>query len=322
MSDEVMRGSWSTCMALPLGAMELWADDVRLPTSVGSMLRLPPGTVFTVRHHAASIVLRLVSSTSDEHIPQAPCIAPITDPAERKAVELGRHPYTLVWQVDEDSTRAACGRITLIHKHHQDPPPSSAGSSQPVHPGIVKPYRAAWLWCCGETRTDSEVRSLVSLVQCADVTEQCQCHQWNERMQPRRSQPPPFHPGSHEEVGWKRWTISVHIGHVSHTGQAVHDESTLTLTVDRTDVYQPWTHDPIFKQPHNGPMFKAPYYTRHIHRLINGQPAVTWKPNEDAYRIVRVRPHEVYEPHRVGKNHRVMLDRADEQIIHASDFHD
>ena len=81
---------------------------------------------------------------------------------------------------------------------------------------------------------------------------------WSERDQPRSTYPAPHPACSIHTMGSVSWKVEAHVA-----------AGALKLAVGRTDVYQPWGHDPVYKQPQSGPMHAPPYYFKDVSRTVN-----------------------------------------------------
>jgi hypothetical protein len=271
------KGSWNTNLVLPVNVEEVWADETRLSVTPGTYVKLPPQTIFTVRHGPAAIAVRLVVFTKDEGVQDAQRIE-ACHPGKP-----GLQPCSVTWQVDDMSVQAGCGRIVV---HHRD-----AHSNQPM-----KSYRCAWLWGSGVVTSQPELFALGGVLRSAHVSSNIQSDKWEETNQPADHYPSSLPQDCTQEVGSSTWDLSVHIA-----------SGALKLGVKRTDVYKPWQHDPIYRTPISGSLHKPPFFFRDIHRTVNDVEILRWNDaqEEDPYRFTRYEPTELFEPHRQGGSVRV-----------------
>jgi hypothetical protein len=190
-------------------------------------------------------------------------------------------PEDITWQVDAPGISASAGRISVQHR--------AANTTDPVHP-----FKSTWLMGCGTVTSAADVSNLQQLLLEAPVTQNLvvTAGVWDESNQPARDYPVGSSAAPIGEVGARRWTTTANIGN-------------LQLVVDRTDVYQPWGNAPAYAQPAKGPLYTPPYYSKDVHRTVNGREILTWQVGEDPYRTTKILESNIFAPHRTNGNAQV-----------------
>ncbi len=122
----------NTNLVLPLDADGLYADDIKLPITIGTNIAMPLKTIYTIKHKIGdkwvSMIIRLCYFEKSNY-------SNITDVDIKKEVlisnDIYKQPYSIMWQVDKEGYDLGSGRITIHHKHDTD--------------SSMKPYYVTWL---------------------------------------------------------------------------------------------------------------------------------------------------------------------------------
>lgn len=232
----------NTDLIIPITIDAIYADDFALPMTVGTVIALPPSTVFIARHGDASFAIRVLRLDVNSGIKHATQRTVISDTA-RYAPKQGNQEYSMTWQVDAASAAAGCGRVTIHHKHSSDT--------------RQRAWRVATLWGAGKTRTDAEMWSLQRSIRRAQWTETLSLENgWNADDQPW-SGPPAAAWNGWSPMGQAVWNTEVQIGSLLH------------LRVARTDVYQPSRGNTAY-QHRTVPLNVGPYYLQSFERRAQG----------------------------------------------------
>ena len=229
---------FNTDIIMPLTVDALYADNYPLPITSGTIIALPPTAILTARHGNATMVVRILHLDTASNIQTATKPTVITDTSNRYAVSSGLQQYSLTWQVDALSIQAGCGRVTIHHKNKGDQP-------------TVGGYRISTLWGAGDTPSDRDMWALQRTVRHATWTESITpqntgSNAWLASDQPWYGKPKRSWDGS-SPLGQCQWSTQVVVS------------STVTLSVSRTDVFQPNTNDKAYQHP-SAPLNAAPFY--------------------------------------------------------------
>ena len=257
--------SLTSDVVIPLAVDALYADSTPLPVISDSSLALPPATLITVRHKNASVVIRLLYSehSSTSTISTATSIETLTDTA---AIQpgVGVHAYTYMYICDAYSYSQGVARISIQHKN------SDGDISN-------RPYYNAILMAAGVTRTDAEMVALQNTVRNAAFTSTfANDANWSQQIFTGVT-----NYNNLAAVSNGRWTASVTL------------PSSVDLTVQRTDTYQPWSNDPVYKV---GVGAIYPFYTT-SRRIVNSVESLQFNINQP-YRSTPVNPcTQYYQPH-------------------------
>jgi hypothetical protein len=221
---------------LPLAVDEMYADEQPLPRTNGTAVALPAGTIVTLRLGEASIVIRAlvheVSGSSRLSRVDTATPSAVVPPGS------GAYRNEIQWQVDDSSHRVGYGKVVFAHKLASD--------------SVNRPYHIAWLWAGGLTRTAAELAALQRLVREVPVSSTfATAGRWD----PASNMFTGAYEGT-DPVGSSTWTIEARVaGH--------------SLRVERQDVYDPWSNDPIYRAWNSS----FPYYTI-FERTWDGSPTM------------------------------------------------
>ncbi len=284
----------------------IWVDGVQMPITVNSAVAIPLNAIITIRHRGATVGVRLLHSDKYDDSSAAPPVVPppvVPPPTPPPSVNgtnttaapppiatlpptntiwdatvptplvwssllepgVGKQQYSLTWQVDSDSLHAGVGRFTLHHKNRGD--------------SAFRSYRTAWLWLGGDTPS-TEAVSLATALRTAVVSETItDAAGWDAANQPLSCS------GSCAAQR-SRWQLSATI-------------DTVTLAVDRTDVYDAHGNLASYQQPETGAPFLAPFYvdSATLSRTVNGRQMQQWSAGEIPFRINRIQTANVFKPY-------------------------
>ena len=163
------------------------------------------------------------------------------------------------------SISAGVGRITLHHKHRNDPTLTS--------------FRTAWLWLGGRTNKNAAMQSLQAALRSTAIVETFTDSNWAPLDQPLADA---YCPACARRSSV--WRVQASLGGVE-------------LVVEREDVYEPWRNAPVYRLPENGAPFIAPFFVANVKRTVNGRTMLAFSDTELPFRSISHASSRIFAPY-------------------------
>ena len=323
MTDADSRAPWNTNIMLPLWVDGLYADDFKLPVTVGTAYAIPHNAIISVRHQGQTIAIRMIRG---EFLAGDPTINITTTTTTTTSFFNSTDNTTSTFTTTNTTSTVLPNPDYIIQLPDGSQPLSvpfadsntpytlepNGTAYAPFYPGTGRqPYSLMWLVEPSSSTTGSgrlvlhhkhagvaswnSYRSAWTWMAGATSTAARTTGLLNTIRNAQVTETivntPAWDPNQSVNDAYcpgcpraaSQWSLGVAAGGV-------------TVALSRSDVYQPWRGHSIYNWPPTSSPFTPPYYIDNISRTVNGRQILTWGTGEKPFRYTKFTPAQIWQP--------------------------